>query len=431
MINLDLPVGRSRLSVFLLAVLCAVSVQAQTIQLDNTFGSGGKFTVGFAESGLRTSHAYYVLSQPSGRIVVAGGHINGGQFGTAGIAACGLTSGGALDPGFGTGGKTLEMNDSDFRAIERLSNGQFLRVTSMFLPSLSAAINRINLNGFVDTSFVADLNVGALAVPASVTTRSDGKILVLLRGIGGDDSHWVVRLNSNGSRDITFGANGVVLLNLRRFSRFVVVGLHVLPDNRIMLGGYLQTTPAPSGGNVAWAALLDEHGYYDRRFGLQGIARLPFSVGIRVSKTLLQPDGKIVLIGNARSGATSQFLIARFTSRGRPDPGFGVNGIVIAPNISPGSFEDGYSGALMSDGRIVVVGSHATSQTSGASFVVARFAVAGALESYAVTPFTANQNSLAQDVMIQPDGKLVVAGYTRNPDVTADGNLFAIARYTQ
>src|SRR5687768_10775778 len=142
-----------------LALLCSTSTLGQIIQLDQTFGAGGKVTLGFADTGQRSSTAYYVLSQASGQIVVYGGH-NSGQFGPFGIAACGLTSGGALDPGFGTAGKTLEMNGSEVRAMGRLSNGQFLRLMNVWAQSVSVGLNRVNSNGSVDGSFVADLNVG-------------------------------------------------------------------------------------------------------------------------------------------------------------------------------------------------------------------------------------------------------------------------------
>jgi uncharacterized delta-60 repeat protein len=265
-----------------------------------------------------------------------------------------------------------------------------------------------------------------------MSTQSDGKILLLLRGVGGDTSYWLLRLNANGSRDSSFGTNGIVLLNLRRLSRFTVVGFEILSDGRILIGGDINTNPmSTSGADVAWAAILDKQGNYDRRFGLQGIARLPFSQNIHVSKILSQPDGKVVLVGGARSQTNSRLLIVRLTGRGRLDTGFGLKGIVLAANVSPGSYDFANSATLMSDGRLVVVGSYAASDTSPANFLVARIGTSGIAESYAVSQFTPDQNSFAYDVAIQPDGKLVVAGYTRNPDASADGNLFAIARYTQ
>jgi uncharacterized delta-60 repeat protein len=435
MIKIDRTSVSFCLRLCLIVFLFALAVRAQTLQLDPTFDSDGKLTVGFGETGLRSSYAYYVLGQPSGRVVVYGGHNIGGQFGSYGMATAGVTTAGALDMGFGTGGRILEMNGAvNVQAVESLPNGQSLRllgVSTLSFPSMSSAVlQRLNLNGSIDGSFAANLDVNADVTPLALSIRADGKILVLLSGVGVDRSHWLVRLNASGSRDTSFGTNGVSLLDLRRLGNFAVVGAHLLADDRVLLGGYGSTTNAPQGGNVAWAVLLDKKGHFDRRFGLQGIYRLRFPYGIRVSKTQLQPDGKIVLIGHARPEGFSQLMLIRLTTRGRGDSGFGTNGLAIAPIISPGSFDVAHSGKLMVDGRIVVAGSYALTQFDRSNFLIARFSSSGVLESHAVTQFTPGFDTVAHDVFIQPDGKPVVIGYTRNPDESADGNLFAIARYT-
>lgn len=430
MAKLKSPIVRLTFWICLLLGL-SPSVPGQIIQLDKSFGTSGKFTTEFANAGVRTSWSSFVYPQPSGRIIVSGIHINGGQFGAPGIATCGLTAAGALDAGFGVSGKTLEMNDSVVRKIEPLPNGQFLRLRDIVVGySPVPVLSRLNADGSLDASFVADLNIGEWMRPAAMAIRSDGKILVLLRQ-GPEESLWLVRLNANGGRDTSFGDNGVSFLNLKRVSNAVVGGIHVLPDNRIFIGGYYSTLGGPQGGNVAWAALLHEGGEYDRRFGLQGLVRLPFSFSIRVSKTLVQADGKIVLVGHARPDVNDHLMLVRLTQRGRRDPTFGNVGIVLAGNIRNGSVDVAHSAALMGDGRIVIVGSFGADIFSATSFLIARFGTTGQLETHAVTPFTTGQSSVAFDVAIQPDGRAIVAGYTRNPDASADGNLFAIARYTQ
>lgn len=420
----------------LIVFLSASAVNTQALQLDPTFDSDGKQTIGFGESGLRSSYAYYVLGQPSGRLVVYGSHNIGGQSGTYGIATAALTAAGALDAGFGTGGRILEMSDTvNVRAVESLPNGQSLRLLSVFtlsFPSTSSAVlHRLNVNGSADGLFVANLNVNADVIPLAMSTRSDGKILILLSGVGVDRSHWLVRLNANGSRDTSFGTNGVASLNLLRLGSFAPAGVHMLADDRVLIGGYGSTTGGPQGGSVAWAVLVDKKGHLDRRFGLQGVYRQRFPYGIRVSKTQLQPDGKIVLIGHAYPDGFSHLMLIRLTTRGRGDTGFGTNGISIAPTIGPGSFDVAHSGKLMSDGRIIIAGSYALTQFDRSEFLVARFSSSGVFESHAVTQFTPGFDTVAHDVFIQSDGKPVVVGYTRNPDTSADGNLFAIARYTQ
>ena len=52
------------------------------------------------------------------------------------------------------------------------------------------------------------------------------------------------------------------------------------------------------------------------------------------------------------------------------------------------------------------------------------------LEDNISFPFTPGQYALAYDVTLQPDGKLLVIGETKNPD-TATGSVFAIARLTE
>lgn len=420
---------RTWLRLYFIATVIAGSLTAQTLQLDPTFDGDGKLTVDFGVAGLRSSFASQLFAQPSGRIVVYGTHVMGGQSGTQGNAACGLTSGGALDSGFGSGGRAVQLNETLLRRIEPLPNGQFLRL--VFLnPSSSAGLTRHNSDGSIDSSFNADLNIGQ-ASPMIMTTRPDGKIIVMLQEFNINEQILLVRLNANGSRDMSFGVNGVSLLNLNRVRPFSPGRMYVLPDNRIILGGYSSSSGGPQGGNIAWAALLDENGNLDRRFGLQGIFRLAFPYSIAVRDTLLQPDGKLILVGYVRPAKNGRLLMIRLTARGRRDPSFGDNGIAIAPNISPDSYDLGHTAELMADGRILVAGSHAVTLFDRSDFLIARFSTSGQLESHAITRFTPNFDTAAFDLLIQPDGKPVVAGFTRNPDVSADGNLFAVARYTQ
>ena len=74
------------------------------------------------------------------------------------------------------------------------------------------------------------------------------------------------------------------------------------------------------------------------------------------STMLLQPDGKILVCGQIDIyGDDGQFFLARLTPSGSLDPTFGYQGIIVS------SYNDPYVGAdmaLQPDGRIVVVGNH-------------------------------------------------------------------------
>jgi uncharacterized delta-60 repeat protein len=87
---------------------------------------------------------------------------------------------------------------------------------------------------------------------------------------------------------------------------------------------------------------------------------------------VIQPDGKIITVGYPNSESSdSNFLLARLNTNGKLDRTFGVSGKVRA---SLGDLNDGADGALLQpDGKIVVVGFHPTPSTWFSEFALARF----------------------------------------------------------
>jgi uncharacterized delta-60 repeat protein len=420
---------------FMGALVC-LPLAAFAIPLDPAFGTGGKFTLDFASSGPRSSFPFWIYQQPSGRLVLAGRHGDPGPIvSNSAIAMCGITQSGGLDATFGSAGKVLEWNNlKDVVDLQMLSNGKFLRLESISnFPASTAALVRLNSDGSPDATFSANINVAGNQIrPWKIAIHPNGKIYALIGQYNGSSSFWLVRMNANGTRDSSFGNDGVQPINLNRIPRFALGGMQVLSDGRLLFGGTLNTNAqAVSGANVLWMARFDENGYLDRSFGTQGIARRGFSANVSVSKTIVQPDGKYLLIGSSRSASTeSKLLMMRLTSRGRADVGFGTNGIVESNVASTTAMNNvGLGGAVLSDGRILVIGSTSLSQSSLTSFLVARFSASGILEDHISTQFTDGLSSSANDAIVQPDDKLVVTGYTRNPDSSASGDLFAAARY--
>jgi uncharacterized delta-60 repeat protein len=146
-------------------------------------------------------------------------------------------------------------------------------------------------------------------------------------------------------------------------------------------------------------------------------------------------DGKPVVAGVSRRGSRTVGALARYTARGRLDPGFGVGGRVLT------NFGLGASAvravAIQADGKTVVAGgSWDPRRTSASRFALARYTVRGHLDptfgrgGRLLTRFGTGRNSASVDALaIQPDGKLVAAGrWSRTP---IDGPVrFALARYT-
>jgi uncharacterized delta-60 repeat protein len=142
-----------------------------------------------------------------------------------------------------------------------------------------------------------------------------------------------------------------------------------------------------------------------------------------VNKVLHQPDGKIVTVATALSAnLTSTMWVTRYLANGSLDPSFGHGGIFTRVMNGTGSAWDG---VLQPDGKIVVVGW----TDPPADFFVMRLLANGTVDpsfvtAHPTTNFGGNHDTVDQafSVALAPGGKIVVAG-------RSGGNV-ALARYT-
>ena len=139
----------------------------------------------------------------------------------------------------------------------------------------------------------------------------------------------------------------------------------------------------------------------------------------------IQPDGKLVIAGfTFRSDSFYDFSIVRLNENGSLDPTFGDGGKSIT-DIGSLS-EEAYAVAIQADGKIVVAGYSWNGSSNRSDFAVVRYNPDGSLDTtfdgdgVAVTPVS-TWDDYAYGAVIQPDGKIVVAGYGNND--------FAIVRY--
>ncbi len=142
----------------------------------------------------------------------------------------------------------------------------------------------------------------------------------------------------------------------------------------------------------------------------------------------LQPDGKIVAAGfeNDYSGGyppNGDFMVARYDPDGGFDETFSGDGIATTDF---GVDDDGAKAlALQPDGKIVVVGYSAPVPGNDVDFALARYNPNGTPDTSfsGDGKLTANFADTAHDVALQSDGKIIVAG-------SASGD-FAVARYDE
>ena len=193
-------------------------------QLDTSFGTGGKVTTDFLGYVVGAS----VLVDTVDNILVAGTTIefsnNSSNIRDVSIAR--YTSNGQLDTSFGTGGKVSAgfsgFSPEEGEKVTLDAAGNILVVGTDFNDSTfgDIALVRYTSDGQLDTSFgiggkvTTDFN-GRSESATSITTDLAGNILVSGRsrsiGQNNSDSHLLVRYNSSGVLDSSFGTEGNVI----------------------------------------------------------------------------------------------------------------------------------------------------------------------------------------------------------------------------
>jgi uncharacterized delta-60 repeat protein len=151
-------------------------------------------------------------------------------------------------------------------------------------------------------------------------------------------------------------------------------------------------------------------GDLDPTFGDGGKVVTPFPIGAYATAVAIQPDARIVVAGaTAGASGTGELAVARYETDGSLDPTFGGDGIVTTA-IRGGHGDEARSVAIQPNGRIVVAGTD-----SWERFAVARYRPDGTLDTsfsgdgIVRTNFTPGDD-VAWDVAIQPDGKIVAVG---------------------
>jgi len=326
---------------------------------DDSFGFSGSVTFKF---GTLSSVLNSIALQADGKIVVAGGTDQG--FPPA-IGLARLLPDGSFDPSFGTSGKA----------------------SVMLGPSWCR--------------------------PASdVLIQPDGRIIVCASAVPdslvfSDYATAVLRFKSNGVLDSTFSDDGKLILNLLRPGDENGQSLALQSDGKIILAGAIETTTTDG-----WTLTrLLPNGSLDPSFALSGSNKY---FGAQVQEIALQPDGKIVAVGSTGGG---QAIAARFSANGAYDPSFGSGGIYLAPSHTRAN-----GLALQPDGKVVMAGfSRTGSVLVGFTyrFYVGRLLKNGLPDNTftatgAVSWLINGDDEELHKVVLQPNGKILCAGYYQN-----------------
>src|SRR5262245_24776778 len=350
--------------------------------------------------------------------------------------APGLVNGqttGTLDASFGTGGRvtTTIAGNSDFvRGVVIQPDGKIVAAgTALGDLGSDFAVTRYNTDGTLDTSFgvrgIVTTDFGGNFEGAwSVALQTDGKIVAAGLTVNGINSFALARYHSDGTPDASFGTGRRVTTGVPNVSA-TAFSVALQPDEKIVVAGWASI----DGGADFALARFNSTGTLDTSFGTGGrvVTDFPDSQGLSLASVLsvaVQPDGKNVAAGDAKLDGKYDFTLARYNTNGTLDASFGTGGRVITDF---GGGDDGAEAvALQPDGKIVAAGF-----ARGVDFGLARYNDDGTLDAGfgtggRVTTDFAGLSDTAYAVAVQPDGKIVAAG---SAVFAGRGFDFAVARY--
>lgn len=349
-----------------------------------------------------------------------------------------LAQGGTLDPSFNQGGilemKLFGARTGFFRTLLQ-PDGKILAIAAISdTANIQSAVLRFHSDGTPDLEF-ADNGVYATAndwpyhLGADGMLLLDGKILVV-DDIAYQNVIAVTRLLPNGVRDSAFADNGVsyISIDFPIYSPYPSRSF-LQPDGKIVIIGEYEDIDSEKTGGFVMRVLPD--GNLDTSFGNQGIKTFHGVSGnpdLRLFGGKVQPDGKIVLAGRMGSMPEEQFwYVARIHPDGSFDTSFDSDGIVM-PNIGSQFGESAFEIHILSNGKILAAGYG--QKLPGQHFTVMRFNPNGSVDNTFGLGGKAQVDfgcchSYIFDIVEQTDGKLVLAGLSDEDNVHT---RFSVAR---
>jgi uncharacterized delta-60 repeat protein len=384
--------------------------------LDTTFGTLGKVAQGLP-GGARA-----IARQSTGHILA-----------TNGQTLVRYTPDGRLDPAFNGGLGNVdnllpltgaEVFDLAVGADDRIVLAGRALQPNRAPPYYHMAAVRLRADGTRDPGFgtrgdgvVTLLGPGTVAGSAArVLVRPDGRVVLV--GHASVDSGPVNSLTNNnvavaqlgvdGTPDPSFSGDGFAMGD-RKPLDFGQAAL-LLPDGSVVVGG--KTTQDNSEPNDSLVLRFGPDGTVLAGWG--GVLTLS-ALADEVVDMALQPDGGVLLLAAARSRNTYMAL-ARIRPDGAPDFAFGQQGSV---SIDPGPNDDFPRAlALQLDGKVVVA-AQVSAAVGSPYFGLLRFAPDGSPDAafgsggVLKVPFFGGFDS-ANDLLVQPDGRVVAAGIARS-----------------
>lgn len=268
-------------------------------------------------------------------------------------------------------------------------------------------------------------------VSQAIVLQPDGKLIQVghcnASTNGSVLSVCIARFLTNGTLDPSFNGSGQIKATYSGATEFGPVAAALRSDGKLVVAG--RCTPATFS---AFCLLrFTSSGALDTTFGNGGFAHggVFATNGQSASQMTLQADGKIIVIGSCQGASTYDFCIQRFLPDGGADASFNnaTGSIIVEMN---GNTDFANAVVVQSDGKIVVAGG--CSNGGVYLYCAIRFLPGGGVDSSfgQSGKFIATASGGAQALALQADGKMLLGGqcaHTVGPFTKGD---FCVLRIT-
>ncbi len=345
---------------FTLIALCSYCLlHAQKAgTLDKSFGDSGKVLISFNNTELQ---CFASAIQKDNKTIVVGEYDSASNnFFLNGFLVLRYLPSGVLDKSFGNNGRVIINFGYDLQVADAVvvqEDGKIVitgySVSGFFDVNYDIPMARLNTDGSLDSSFgnngkvITDFSDGDNA--SSVCLQEDGKIIV--GGYYNKVDFLLIRYNTNGSLDSSFGNKGKVIKMFSEISSIASVAIQ--PDGKIVAGGL--TDARNSKFEIG---RYNSNGTPDSAFGINGFVTTDYGANSdQIFKIIIQPDKKIIAVGGTGLNFDTKheyIAVARYKSNGDLDSTFGINGKSTLQY--PNERATGYNAVLQSDDKLIVTG---------------------------------------------------------------------------
>ncbi len=386
--------------------------------LDNNFNNDGWITD--AGLGINLPKKMEILNNNS--IIVAGQSSVNSPISWQ-YAAFKFTSNGELDATFnGTGKSFLTYAGNNNSAGAVIMNDQSIFIGGFNEPLLFANTAKVNNNGTFDLSYGSG-GINSLMVNGtdetvhSILKQADNKQIAVAHKTDGLASYYttvLIRYNTNGTIDNSFGVNGMY-----NFTEpdFVYHSAVLQSDGKILLMGN-KPGDEPNFTSTICVARINNNGTPDNSFGTAGKVILPSSVSSGYGKGLgLFTNGSIIVAGKDAINS-NQIIVYRLSANGSLDNSFATAGKL---SYTPAFPENGLGTVTIQPDNKILLGGYIVQSNGQSSFICLRFNSNGSVDNgfgtngmYRTATSSTSFIEL-NSVLVTHNDKIILTGHISNP----------------